>query len=170
MDLQQSGSWINEREDGEDEQVLQPKIKRKRSLRVRPRHTVEVLEEKSSNERIFSQCRSRLPLQVDHDYDMQFKTDSELETFSEPVSDRHDVNTTIKQRRNLPSRKTSNISMPKFGTSRCMSGSAEDANEHSRESRSIKAANISDPSFIGTKMSDSTQRKVAVLVLFFSLC
>ncbi|XP_010933130.1 ATP-dependent helicase BRM [Elaeis guineensis] len=159
MDLQQSGSWINEREDGEDEQVLQPTIKRKRSLRVRPRHTVDILEEKSSNERIFSQCRSQLPLQVDHDYDMQFKTNSELETFSEPVSDRHDVNTTIKQRRNLPSRKPSNISMPKFSTSRYMSGSAEDANEHSRESRNSKATNTGDPSFIGTKMSDSMQRK-----------
>ncbi|KAI4303378.1 hypothetical protein MLD38_039018 [Melastoma candidum] len=40
-DNQQSESWIHEREEGEDEQVVQPKIKRKRSFRMRPRHTME---------------------------------------------------------------------------------------------------------------------------------
>ncbi|KAL0428846.1 UNVERIFIED_CONTAM: ATP-dependent helicase BRM [Sesamum radiatum] len=47
MDQQQSGSWIQEREEGEDEQVLQPKVKRKRSIRLRPRHTTERSEEKA---------------------------------------------------------------------------------------------------------------------------
>nr|XP_010918746.1 ATP-dependent helicase BRM [Elaeis guineensis] len=159
MDLQQSGSWINECEDGEDEQVLQPTVKRKRSLRVRPRYTVESLEEKSSNERIFPQHGSQLPLKVDHGYSMHSKTDLELETFNQPVSDRQDVNTTIKQRHSLPSRKSSHINLPKFNKSRSMSGSAEVANEYSGDIWKGNVSNTGDPSLLGTKMSDSMQRK-----------
>ncbi|KAG1354873.1 ATP-dependent helicase BRM [Cocos nucifera] len=159
MDLQQSGSWINEREEGEDEQVLQPTIKRKRSRRVRPRYTVESLEEKSSNERIFPQRGSQLPLKVDYDYSMQSKTDLELETFNEPVSDRQDVNTTIKQRQSLPSRKASHINLPKFNKSRYMSGPAEVDNEYSGDIWNGNVSNTGDPSFLGTKMSDGLQRK-----------
>uniref|UniRef100_A0A8R7UMX9 ATP-dependent helicase BRM n=2 Tax=Triticum urartu TaxID=4572 RepID=A0A8R7UMX9_TRIUA len=47
MDLQQSGSWNHDRDDGEDEQVLQPKIKRKRSLRTRPRPSTDKQEDRS---------------------------------------------------------------------------------------------------------------------------
>ncbi|KAL8499941.1 hypothetical protein ACS0TY_019807 [Phlomoides rotata] len=45
MEQQQSGSWTHDRLEGEDEQVLQPKIKRKRSLWLRPRHTTERSED-----------------------------------------------------------------------------------------------------------------------------
>ncbi|KAI3764429.1 hypothetical protein L2E82_14437 [Cichorium intybus] len=43
MELQPSGSLNHDREENEDEQVLQPKIKRKRSIRVRPRLAVDAL-------------------------------------------------------------------------------------------------------------------------------
>ncbi|CAI9279148.1 unnamed protein product [Lactuca saligna] len=43
MEVQQSGSLNHDREENEDEQVLQPKIKRKRSIRVRPRLAVDSL-------------------------------------------------------------------------------------------------------------------------------
>lgn len=52
MEFQQSGSWVHEREDGEEEQVLQPKTKRKRSMRTtRPRPLSEKLEEKPISEK-----------------------------------------------------------------------------------------------------------------------
>ncbi|KAL9228908.1 hypothetical protein vseg_004438 [Gypsophila vaccaria] len=55
LDIQQSGSWNHEREEGEDEQVLQlPKIKGKRSIRLRPRHTME-REEVYNNEKLYLQ-------------------------------------------------------------------------------------------------------------------
>ncbi|KAL0347801.1 UNVERIFIED_CONTAM: ATP-dependent helicase BRM [Sesamum calycinum] len=66
MDHQQSGGWIQDCDEGEDEQVLQPKIKRKRSIRPRPRLTVERSEEKHNDK---SSLRlgdpSQLPFQVD---------------------------------------------------------------------------------------------------------
>ncbi|XP_078440360.1 transcription regulatory protein SNF2 isoform X2 [Wolffia australiana] len=49
MDLHQSGSCAVERDEGEEEQVLQPRIKRKRSMRVRPRPVMEKLESEKSD-------------------------------------------------------------------------------------------------------------------------
>ncbi|KAF8413195.1 hypothetical protein HHK36_001171 [Tetracentron sinense] len=166
MDLQQSGSWIHDRDDGEDEQVLQPKIKRKRSIRIRPRHTVERLEEKSSNEKpsLQHEDSSQLAVQVDHKYEVQLRTDPVLQTFREPVAVRHDpTDSVLKSRRNLPSRKIANSPklhvLPKPSRLNCMSAPAEDAAEHTRESWVGKSVNTSGPAFFGTKMSDIMQRK-----------
>jgi SWI/SNF-related matrix-associated actin-dependent regulator of chromatin subfamily A protein 2/4 len=68
MDLQQSGSWNHERDDGEDEQVLQPKIKRKRSIRIRPRPNAEKQEDKSGGEGVFPQRGTHLPFLGDGGY------------------------------------------------------------------------------------------------------
>ncbi|XP_020247246.1 ATP-dependent helicase BRM-like [Asparagus officinalis] len=141
LDHQQSGSWNHDRDDAEDEQVLQPKIKRKRSMRIRPKHVAERFEDKSSNERSL-QCRSQIPTQVDQDYDML-----ELDVFSEPGS----------ERRNLPPRISSQMNMQKSSRLGYLSG--EDAMDHSRESWNSKAINTGGSSATGTKMSDSMHRK-----------
>ncbi|XP_010275655.1 PREDICTED: ATP-dependent helicase BRM-like isoform X2 [Nelumbo nucifera] len=153
MDVQQSGSWIHDRDDGEDEQVLQPKIRRKRSIRLRPRHALERHEEKSSNEKPFSQrgSSSQMVLQVDHDYEAQMKTDPELEQYGEPVSFRQDLGDSImKSKRNFSSRRMTDSSklhvMPK-------------STVHSRENWDGKASNTSGAAFFSSKMSDIMQRK-----------
>ncbi|KAI9110091.1 hypothetical protein K1719_019132 [Acacia pycnantha] len=69
MDRQQSGSWIHDRDEGEDEQVLQPKFRRKRSHRVRPRHATDRVEEKSSSEMTSHQHGESAYLAVQADQD-----------------------------------------------------------------------------------------------------
>ncbi|CAN6167182.1 unnamed protein product [Urochloa humidicola] len=102
MDLQQSGSWNHERDDGEDEQVLQPKIKRKRSIRIRPRPNAEKQEDKSGGEGIFPQHAAR-------------QQDA--------------VHPLVKQKRGMPSRKVSPAS--RAGKLTCFGeGSAERSKEN----------------------------------------
>ncbi|CAL9104968.1 unnamed protein product [Musa acuminata var. zebrina] len=157
MDLQQSGSWLHDHDDGEDEQVLQPKIKRKRSMRMRPRCFSERTDEKSSSERIFPHHSSRLPLQVDHEYAMPARTEK-LKAFAEVGLQRHVTgSSSLKHRHNVPSKKIS--PQQKSGRLSYFSGSAEDGNEHSRESWNGRTNSSGGPTFVGVKMSDSTQRK-----------
>nr|XP_043626662.1 ATP-dependent helicase BRM-like [Erigeron canadensis] len=67
LDLQQSGSLNQDRDEAEDEQVLQPKIKRKRSIRVRPKHAAERLHDKSGDRpSLLHGESSKLPIQADH--------------------------------------------------------------------------------------------------------
>ncbi|GKU96761.1 hypothetical protein SLEP1_g9958 [Rubroshorea leprosula] len=165
MDHQQSGSWIHERDEGEDEQVVQPKIKRKRSIRLRPRHTVERPEEKSGSDVLSLQRgeSSLMPLQLDHKRQSQLKTESETKTSRDRSSFKDPSDSSLKNRRNLPSRKIANTSKlhasPKSGRSSYMSGPVEDAIEPSRESWDSKLVNTSGTSNSGVKMSDSIQRK-----------
>ncbi|TKW33464.1 hypothetical protein SEVIR_2G237601v4 [Setaria viridis] len=130
MDLQQSGSWNHERDDGEDEQVLQPKIKRKRSIRIRPRPNAEKQEDKSGGEGVFPQRAAR-------------QQDA--------------VHPIVKQKRNMPSRKVSPAS--RAGKLAYLPGSGEGSAERSKENRSSKAIDSATPEFRGAKMSDSMQRK-----------
>ncbi|RWW23591.1 hypothetical protein GW17_00012156 [Ensete ventricosum] len=158
MDLQQSGSWLHDHDDGEDEQVLQPKIKRKRSMRMRPRYFSERTDEKSSSERIFPNHSARLPLQVDHEYAMPSRTEK-LKAFAEVGLQKHVTgSSSLKHRHNVPSKKIS--PQQKSGRLSYFSGSAEDGNEHSRESWTGRTNSSGGPTFVGVKMSDSTQRKV----------
>ncbi|KAJ1277512.1 hypothetical protein BS78_04G009800 [Paspalum vaginatum] len=129
MDLQQSGSWNHERDDGEDEQVLQPKIKRKRSIRTRPRPNAEKQEDRSG-EGVFPQNAAR---------------------------QQESVHPIVKQKRNMPSRKVSPAS--RTGKLTYLSGSGEGSAERSKENWSSKAMDSTTPEFRGTKMSDSMQRK-----------
>lgn len=167
MDHRQSESWVHERDEGEEEQVVQPKIKRKRSIRVRPRHTVERAEEKSVNEVPHLQRgdSSLLPFQLDQKYQSQQRTDTETKPTRDRNAFKHDPNdSSSKSRRNLPSRKIANTSKlhasPKSGRMNSMSAPAEDAGEPSRESWDSKLVNTSGYSDFGAKMSDVIQRKV----------
>ncbi|XP_059457831.1 ATP-dependent helicase BRM isoform X4 [Corylus avellana] len=166
MDHQQSGSWIHDRDEGEDEQVLQPKIKRKRSLRVRPRHTMERPEEKPGNE---SQSLQRgdsslSPFPVDNKYHAQLRTDPETKARGESNIFKHDQNdSSSKSRRNLPSRKVANMSKlhasPKSSRLNCTSSPAEDVAEPMREGWDGKIMNSTGTSAFGAKMPDNIQRR-----------
>ncbi|XP_011036609.1 PREDICTED: ATP-dependent helicase BRM isoform X2 [Populus euphratica] len=162
MDHQQSGSWMHDRDEGEDEQVLQPKIKRKRSIRLRPRHTVERPEEKSSND-VQRGDSCLLPFQMDHKYQAQLRSDAEMKALVEPSGFKHDQIDSSTSRRNLPSRriaKTSKLhASPKSGRLHLQSAPAEDATEHSRMSRDGKVPSTSGTLSLGTKMSDVIQRR-----------
>lgn len=167
MDHQQSGSWIHDRDEGEDEQVLQPKIKRKRSIRIRPRIPVERAEEKSIHEKQSIQRgdSSQLSMQVDHKYEAQLRSDPEAKLFVESGAFKHEQSdSSLKSRRNPPSRRIGNTSKlhssPKSAKLNCMSARAEDVAEHSRESWDGKVVNTGGPSVFGPKMSESLQRKV----------
>ncbi|KAF0934382.1 hypothetical protein E2562_025007 [Oryza meyeriana var. granulata] len=154
LDLQQSGSWNHERDDGEDEQVVQPKIKRKRSIRIRPRPNAEKLDDRSGDGAV-PQRGAHLAFQGDGDYDSQFKSE---QVFADPASRQQDtVHRTVKQKRNMPSRKASPAT--KSGKMTQLSGSGEGSAEHSKENWSNKAIESAGPDSSGTKMSDSMQRK-----------
>jgi hypothetical protein len=170
MDHQQSGSWIHDREEGEDEQVLQPKIKRKRSLRVRPRYTIERPEEKPGNETQSSQRgdSSLSPFPVDNKYHAQLKTDPETKARGESNTFKHDQNdSSSKSRRNLPSRKIANMSKlhasPKSSRLNCTPSPAEDVAEQLREGWDGKSMNSTGTSAFGAKMPDNMQRRVWLL-------
>ena len=93
-------------EEGEEEQVLQPKIKRKRSMRIRPRHVAEKLEEKS----------------VTKNYQILHKPESE---FSEPVSEIPDTSSpSVKQKRSSTPRK--GLSSQRSTTRESWNGKASD--------------------------------------------
>ncbi|KAI4372339.1 hypothetical protein MLD38_010581 [Melastoma candidum] len=76
-DHRQSESWIHEREDGEDEQVVQPMIKRKRSLRMRPRHTLDIGETKLGTPPLQSRDPSLLLRQMDNKHQMPVRSSTE---------------------------------------------------------------------------------------------
>ena len=167
MDLQQSGSWNHERDDGEDEQVLQPKIKRKRSIRVRPRPNAEKQEDRSGGEGVFPQRGTHLAFQGDCDYDSQFKSDLGARLFADPAARQQDaVHPIFKQKRNMPSKKVSPAS--RTGKLTYLSGSGEGSAERSKENWSSKAIDSASPEYRGTKMSDSMQRKVRTQT--YTLC
>ncbi|KAK8288992.1 hypothetical protein V6Z12_D07G161200 [Gossypium hirsutum] len=133
VDHQQSESWIHDRDEGEYEQVVQPKIKRKRSIRVRPRHTVERAEEKSVTEvpHLERGDSSLLPFQLDQKYQSQLRIDTETKATRERNAIKHDPN----------------------------DSSSKYAGKSSRESWDNKLVNTSGSSNSGAKMSDLIQRK-----------
>ncbi|CAJ2671253.1 unnamed protein product [Trifolium pratense] len=163
MHHQQSGSWIHDRDEGEEEQVLQkPKIKRKRSLRVRPRHTMERPEDKSGREMVSLQ-RGESSLLPRNKYPLQTRMDPESKPFGDSSSSKHDANESIlKNKRKLPSRKVANASKlhvpPKFSRLNYTSAPSEDNGEHSRESWKGKPNNLCGSSAHGTKMTEIIKR------------
>ncbi|KAI3444521.1 hypothetical protein Pfo_001186 [Paulownia fortunei] len=161
MDQQQSGSWVQDRDEGEDEQVLQPKIKRKRSIRLRPRHTTERSEEKHSDKSSLRRGDpSPLPFQVDHKYKPQARDDRAHKVLGDTSSLKSDKNdSSIKNKRNLPSRKnTANVQGSlKSGRVNYASTPPDAAAEHARENLDAKV--MKGPKSSGTKMSEVIQRK-----------
>ncbi|KAK9103673.1 hypothetical protein Sjap_020927 [Stephania japonica] len=168
MDLQQSGSWIHERDDGEDEQVLQPKITRKRSIRNRPRHTLERLEDKASSEKSFIQRgNSSQAFQLDPDYEA-LGTDPEPEVYGEPVAAKHEPNNSItKVKRNSHSRRGTNSlkSNAKQKPERLNSFPVpvENDNDDSRESWDGRAMNTSGPSCHSAKVQRKFKNVISKL-------
>ncbi|KAK9013776.1 hypothetical protein V6N11_041772 [Hibiscus sabdariffa] len=166
MDHQQSESWNHDRDEGEDEQVVQPKIKRKRSIRVRPRHTVGSVEKKSAMEVPHLQRGDSAlsPFQLDQKYQPQLITDTERKPARELNASKHDSNdSSSKYRKNMPSRKIANTSKLhaslKSGRMTLTSSASEDVGKTSRESGDSKLVNSSRSSSFGAKMVEVIQRK-----------
>ncbi|XP_024175823.1 ATP-dependent helicase BRM isoform X2 [Rosa chinensis] len=165
MEQVQSGSWNHDRDEGEDEQVLQPKIKRKRSIRIRPRHTIERPEEKSGSETQSVQRgdSSLLPFQADHKSQAHIRGDPEMKTYGESSALKHDQSdSSSKSRRNLPTRRAASASKlhpsAKSGRLNNISDPA-DAADHYRENWEGKVGNTSGTSGYVTKMPDIIQRR-----------
>ncbi|KAG8391850.1 hypothetical protein BUALT_Bualt01G0229900 [Buddleja alternifolia] len=160
MDHQQSGSWNQDRDEGEDEQVLQPKIKRKRSIRLRPRQTLEKSEEKQSDK---SSLRpSQLPFQVDRKYKSQARDDRTHKILPDPSLLKPDkIESSIKNKRNLPSRKNLNATNVhgSLRSGRVNYGSTppDDPTENPRENLDSKV--FKGPKSSGSKMPEVIQRK-----------
>ncbi|XP_074581940.1 ATP-dependent helicase BRM-like [Curcuma longa] len=158
MDLHQSDSLVHEHylEDG---QVVQPKvkqIKRKRSIRLRPRFNLEKIEDKFNSPKATFQHASWSPALVNHEKLTQSRGE-ESEAFVEPsTGGLNKISPSVKRRRNLPSRV---ISSPAVQKSARLSTSAEDGYEHSMESWNSRTISSNAPNLVTTKMSDSTQRK-----------
>lgn len=158
MDQQQSGSWTQDRDEGEDEQVLQPKIKRKRSIRLRPRHTIErSTEDKPSVRR---GDPSQLPFHVEQKHKSQARDDRPHKVLGDSSSLKVEKNdSSIKNKRNLPSRRSTANVLGSLKSGRVNYGSInDDAPEHSRENLDSKVTKGAKGS--GAKMSEAVQRKV----------
>ncbi|KAL1826685.1 hypothetical protein ACET3Z_005097 [Daucus carota] len=164
MDRQHSGSWNQDRDEGEDEQVLQPKIKRKRSIRIRPRFATEKPEEKSIEKLSLRRGdSSQVPSQIDHKYESRVKNERDQKLIVEPHSQKLEKSDpSLKTKRGSHSRKNSNSgkvhASQKPGKVNVLSAPSEDAMEHSRESWDKKAMHKAGNS-IDNKMSDGIQHK-----------
>ncbi|XAR54049.1 DNA helicase [Bertholletia excelsa] len=155
VDHQQSGSWIQDRDGGEDEQVLQPKLKQKRSVRLRPRY-VERPGEKHPNERPSHHYGDSLPFQVDHKYEPQFRKDYEAKTPGKPSARKNgQCDSSLKGRQNLLSRRAESASKVSMSKKSVPSEGAE----LSRESWDGKSTNIGGTSVGSSKMSDFIHRR-----------
>ncbi|XP_074272874.1 ATP-dependent helicase BRM [Silene latifolia] len=165
LDIQRSGSWNHEREEGEDEQVLQlPKIKGKRSTRLRPRHTME-REERYSNEKPCLQRGDSFQTQsfAETKISSQPKIEPESKLVSDSAAFKQDRSET-KTRRGGPSRRTESTSKLhasiKPGRLNSLSNPHDEAGESSRDNwDGNKDIDISANSSYGAKMSDIIQRR-----------
>ncbi|KAL3536805.1 hypothetical protein ACH5RR_000171 [Cinchona calisaya] len=161
MDVQQSGSWNQDRDEGEEEQVLQPKVKRKRSIRLRPRHVADKPDEKVNEKPSLRRGDSlQPPYQVDQKYESQFKNDCGRKIHAEPAILKQDqIDSSVKNRRNMNSRKLQKT--PKMPTS-LKSGRlthSDDALHHSKENSDAKVIHACGTSTGGSKMTDVIQKK-----------
>nr|XP_043621602.1 ATP-dependent helicase BRM [Erigeron canadensis]XP_043621603.1 ATP-dependent helicase BRM [Erigeron canadensis] len=142
MDLQQSGSGTHEHDEGEDEQVLQPKIKRKRSIRIRPKQEKPTLLRGDT---------SKLPCQADR------KANVKTEHKEKVLIDQ--TNPSRKNKQTPSSRKNSNKANVNVAVRPTRGNStpthSKDAVEHPKASRDAKVG----PSVGGIKMSEAIQRR-----------
>ncbi|XP_073317102.1 ATP-dependent helicase BRM-like [Primulina huaijiensis] len=157
IDHQQSGSWIQDRDEGEDEQVLQPKIKRKRSIRYRPRPADRLEEKYIKKSSLRHVDHAQLQFQVERKYAFQARGEHS-HNVGEPNSLKSYKNdSSIKNRRSLPSRKISNIA--KLHGS--MKSGAEQPRDYIAEQPRENWDNkvMKRPTGSGYKMSAVIQRK-----------
>ncbi|KAL3517180.1 hypothetical protein ACH5RR_024082 [Cinchona calisaya] len=165
MDVQQSGSWNQDRDEGEEEQVLQPKIKRKRSIRLRPRHIADRPDEKLNEKLNEKQSLRRgdslqMPYQVDQKSESQLKSDHERKMLGEPAMFKQEqTDSSIKDRRNMNSRKLPNTSKMPSSLKSGRFAHSDDAVHHSRENLDSKVINASGTSTGTSKMTEFIQKK-----------
>ncbi|CAH9108266.1 unnamed protein product [Cuscuta epithymum] len=172
MDLQLSGSWTQGRDEGEEEQVLQPKIKRKRSIRFRPKQAPERLEEKSIEKlTVLTRKSSHLP-QVDRKYDLQTRDARGQKIHGDPFPPIKDdpTDSLYKGRRSLPSRKSSPLvnvqGVVKSGRSSVLPAPPEESAEQIRQNWDSKAMSASGGASCGVaRMSKGIQIKCKNVVI-----
>ncbi|CDP08793.1 unnamed protein product [Coffea canephora] len=157
MDVQQSGSWNQDRDEGEEEQVLQPKIKRKRSIRLRPRLVADRVDEKPSLRRGDS---IQIQYQVDQKLESQFKNDRGRKLLGDSAMLKQEqTDSSMKNRRNMNPRKLPNTpKMPGLLKSGRFAHS-DDTVHHLRENLDGKGLNASGTSTGGSKMTEIIQKK-----------
>ncbi|XP_018482504.2 ATP-dependent helicase BRM-like isoform X2 [Raphanus sativus] len=149
-DLQRSGSLGHDRDEGGGEQVLQPTIKRKRSIRLRPRQTAEGAD---GNDMPAAQ-----PLQVDRSYR------SKLRTVGDSHGSRQDQSDSSSRLRSLPAKKVANtsklhVSSPKSGR---LNATKEDNAEASRET--WDGTSPIGSSSTGGRMSHMIQKRCKIAI------
>lgn len=160
MELQRSGSLNHDREENEDEQVLQPKIKRKRSIRVRPRLAVDSLLRVDS-----FQADRRLhgigKTQMHNTTQPEQKMVQEKNTYK---NDHHLSNssTSLKAKRTPPANRKipnkANLHVPGKPTRPNPISTPSDA-EHSHSHSEVKVKNGSGPI-----MTEAIQRRVCISI------
>ena len=148
IDLQRSGSWAHERDEGE-EQVLQPTIKRKRSIRLRPRQTGERIDG--------TDMPAAQPLQVNPSYR------SKLRTVVDSHGSRQEQSDSSSRLRSLPGKKVANtsklhVSSPKSGRLNTTQLPPEDNTEAARET--WDGTSPIGSSNAGARMSHNVQKRV----------
>ncbi|GAB2217338.1 hypothetical protein Drorol1_Dr00000512 [Drosera rotundifolia] len=160
MDRQQSGSWNHEREEGEDEQVVQRKIKRKRSIRLRPRPTtLERQEDLYSDEKpsLRRGDSSKFSFMGDQKIEVPLKAEPEHKMLRESASLKLEQNEpSPRTRRSVPTRAANTSKVSGAGKPSRMSipAPAEEDDENSPES-----GNLGGGANIRAKMSEGVQRK-----------
>ncbi|KAM7276803.1 hypothetical protein ACFE04_018669 [Oxalis oulophora] len=147
VDRQQSGSGPHDRDEGEEDQVVQPKFKRKRSIRLRPRPTIEKRLEEKRSVGASSLQRGLTTFQADQKHRQNLKLEPQAKVaFDELNALKHNqIEPSSKNKRNMTSRR--NMSKPQ---SKNISAPADDAAEYPSDSKSM-----------ASKMSDVIQRRVS---------
>lgn len=165
VDVQQSGSWNQDRDEGEEEQVLQPRIKRKRSIRLRPRLVPDRPEEKLNEPLARRGDFVQLPNQADGKHYLQTNNGRGRKSLGEPTILKQDhITSPVKNKRNLNSQRTSNTAKIhgslKPGRSNSNLSNSDDALPLSRGNSDNKILNASGTSSSGgSKMPDVILKK-----------
>lgn len=169
MDVQQSGSWNQDRDEGEEEQVVQPRIKRKRSIRLRPRPVAERPDDKFNEKPSLRRGDSLLPSQVDQKYEPQFKNERGRKILGEPMILKQDqVDSSVKNRRNMNSRKLPNTPKMPGSLKSGRFAHSDESLQNSRESSDTKVVNAGGRSSGVSKMNEVVQKKVCIIGFYFN--
>ncbi|KAK1425168.1 hypothetical protein QVD17_20514 [Tagetes erecta] len=156
--IQQSGSLNHAHDD--NEKVMQPKLKRKRSMRVRPRPAVGRLDSKSvERSSLLHGQSSHQHFQADRRLHAQTLADQKVQADRKLAQEnnayRHEQsNPSPKAKRTLPARKA--VGQPT--RTNPLSGPSEKAREHFKERPDVKVKKGSVP-FGGTMMTEAVQRR-----------
>ncbi|GAB4861719.1 hypothetical protein Ancab_036972 [Ancistrocladus abbreviatus] len=166
MDHQQSGSWNHELKEGGDEQVVRPKIKRKHSIRLRPRQTAERQEDRYGFEKPSVRCgdSSQFPSLAEQRFEARLRTKLDPKMFGDSASLKQEQNEpSCKSRRNLPPRVGNAPKLhasPKSSHMNSFSVPAEEGDDISRGSFDGEVFIVGGSTNHCPKMTDAIQRKV----------